>query len=305
MDYKDYYKILGVERTADEKEIKRAYRQLALKYHPDKNPGDKNAEERFKEINEAHEVLGDQAKRAKFDQLGASYQAWERMGRRDGFDWSEWMSGAPGGVRVEVGDLGELFGGGFSDFFNTIFGGMGTQSQGFGSAAGARRRDVAQNITISLQEAYHGTSRTFERNGKRLEVTVPPGASTGTRVRVAGQGGSQRGQTGDLYLNVQVEPDPRFERTGDDLLCEVQADLYTAVLGGEVSVATLEGPVLLTIPTGSQSGQAFRLKGRGMPRLRSPQKHGDLYARLKVGIPRDLTEPERQLFQQLAELRRK
>ncbi len=306
MEYRDYYKVLGVDRNASEDEIKRAFRKLALKYHPDKNPDDAQAEERFKEINEAYEVLGDKDKRGKYDRLGKSYRDWERMGGRPGdFDWSQWFSGAPGGVRVEVGDigdLGDLFGGGFSDFFNAVFGG--------GGAGGARRtarpargRDLQQAVTISLEEAYHGTTRTLQMNGRKLEVKIPPGATSGTKVRLAGQGGASSQQSGDLYLVVQVQSDRRYERRGDDLYTEVQVDLPTAVLGGEVKVRTLGGEVLLTVPEGSQPGQTFRLSGRGMPQLRNPKRRGDLYARLKVELPRKLSQRERELFEELGKLR--
>jgi curved DNA-binding protein len=290
MDYKDYYRILGVSRDADENDIKRAYRKLALKYHPDKNP---DSEERFKEINEAYEVIGDAEKRSKYDRLGSSYRAWERAGGAPGgFDWSQWTSGAPGGVQVDMGDLGDLFGGGFSDFFNSIF--------GFSSPTRQRRRDIEQPITISLAEAYRGTTRTFSRNGKRLEIDIPPGARTGTRIRVSGQG--ERGQ-GDLYLKVTVQPMPGTRRKGDNLHVEIETDLYTAVLGGEIEIQTFDGPVLLKIPPGSQPGQTFRLRGRGMPNLRKPTQQGDLFAKLRVVIPQQLSDEQRALFEQLSKLR--
>lgn len=307
MDYKDYYQILGVDRDASEKEIKRAYRMLAQKYHPDKNP-DPQAEEHFKEINEAYEVLGDSTKRKKYDQLGSSYRQWERMGRQPGdFDWSQWAGGTPGGVRVEFGDLGDigdLFGGSasFSDFFNTIFGGGGRSSRPRSRPA-ARGRDLQQEVMITLQEAYHGTSRMIQHDGKRLEVQVPPGAKTGTRVRLSGQGESGPGQAGDLYLSVKVAGDPRFRREGADLHTDVDVDLYTAVLGGETQVETPGGVVVLTIPPGSQPGQTFRLSERGMPRLRRPQAHGDMFAHLNVIIPTDLSDKEQDLFRQLADRR--
>jgi curved DNA-binding protein len=302
MDYKDYYKILGVPRNADAKEIKRAYRSLAVKHHPDKNPGDKRSEEKFKEINEAYEVLGDPTKRAKYDQLGASYQAWQRSGAGAGFDWSQWMGGSPGGMRVDVGDLEDLFGGGFSEFFTSIFGGMGRQpGAGFGRQA---VRDVEQSVRITLAEAYSGTTRNVRHNGRKLEVKIPPGAHTGTRVRIPA-GGRGDASGGDLYLLVEVQPDARYEQNGEDVYTDVTVDLYTAVLGGESAVETPGGPVVLTIPPGSQPGQTFRLTGRGMPRLRQASDHGDLYARLKVRLPQSLSDQERQLFEQLAALRRR
>jgi curved DNA-binding protein len=303
MDYKDYYKTLGVDRDAELQEIKRAYRRLAVKYHPDKNPGDPRAEGRFKEINEAYEVLSDPSKRAKYDQLGSSYQQWQRRGGApSGFDWSQWMGPSSGGVRVERGDLGDLFGGGFSDFFNALFGGMpGAAAGGSGSRGAARSRDTEQAVSISLPEAYHGTTRVLQANGRRLEVKIPPGAKTGTRVRVAGQGRRGRRGEGDLYLRLTVEPDPRFERRGADLHTQVKVDLYTAVLGGEVRVPTLSGDVMLSIPAGSQPGRVFRIKGRGMPYLRKPHSKGDLYAKLDVRLPVKLTAEQRRLFEKLAQ----
>lgn len=317
MDYKDYYEILGVSKNASEKEIKTAYRKLARKHHPDTNPDDAGAEERFKEINEAYEVLGDPEKRSRYDQLGANWHRWQQAGGRPGdFDWSQWTagSGAPGQrVHVRYGspeDLEDLFGGGsFSDFFTSIFGGAG------GSSTGQRRRyefrtrpqrgqNLEQEVEISLAEAYHGTSRLLNKNGRRLEVKIPPGAKTGTRVRMRGEGtgGYGGGQSGDLYLNVKVAADPRFEREEDNLQTTVPVDLYTAVLGGEIRVATLSGDVNLKIPAGSQNGQMLRLRGKGMPKLRKPNEHGDLYVKLDVRLPTNLTPKQRELFEELRRL---
>jgi len=312
MEYKDYYRILGVDRNATDKEIKQAYRRLARKYHPDVNPGDKEAEERFKEINEAYEVLSDPEKRRKYDQLGASWQQWQRMGGnpRD-FDWSQWFSREwPGGrVHVEYGDLGDLFGEGiFSDFFRAIFGDVGTRPRARWWEARpryARGQDYEQPVEISLEEAFRGTKRVLEKDGRRLEVTIPPGVKTGSRVRIAGQGGPGigGGRPGDLYLKVTVLPHPIFKRQGDDLHCEVPVDLYTAVLGGEVRVPTLEGDVMLKIPPGTQGGQTFRLRGKGMPNLRNPRQRGDLYVKVQVQVPQNLSQRERELFRELAKRR--
>jgi curved DNA-binding protein len=310
VEYRDYYQILGVPRGADAAEIKRAYRKLAVKFHPDKNPGDAQAEEKFKQINEAYEVLRDPGKRAKYDQLGASYQEWERRGGPgSGFDWSQWFAPGQGGARVEVGDLGDLFGTGFSDFFQSIFGGMPGERTDSGRARGGRARgrgrDLEQPVSITLAEAYAGTRRTVSLDGRSLDVSIPAGTRSGTRVRLGGKGQAGPDQPGDLYLLVQVVPDPVLEREGDDLHTTVSVDLPTAVLGGEVRVPTPGGPLVLTIPPGSQPGQSFRLKGRGMPLLRNASEHGDLYVRLSVEIPTDLSERERELFQELASLRRK
>jgi len=306
MEYKDYYKTLGVDRNAEGKEIKKAYRKLARQYHPDVNPGDKAAEEHFKDINEAYEVLSDAEKRQKYDQLGSSWQQWQRTGRDpSGFDWSQWSSGAqPGGVRVEyrdLGDLEDLLGrGGFSDFFQAIFGGMGAPQ-----ARPRRGQDYTQPVEITLEEAFQGTTRMIQKEGRRLEVRIPPGVRTGSKVRVAGEGspGMAGGTSGDLYLEVTVLPHSTFEREGDDLRCELPVSLYTAVLGGEVKVPTLSGDVMLNIPPESQGGRTFRLRGKGMPNLHNPQKHGDLYARLRIEIPQKLSQREKELFRELASLR--
>lgn len=297
MEYKDYYKVLGVKRNASEKEIKRSYRKLALEYHPDKNPDDQGAEERFKQINEAYEVLGDADKRSKYDRLGSSYRAWERAGSQPaGFDWTQWSS--QDSVNVEFGDLGDMMGGGFSDFFNSIFGMAGGRT----TQRRVRGRDVEIPTVISLAEAYTGTRRVQNREGSRLEIDIPPGARTGTRIRVSGQGEAGPGKPGDLYLRVNVATEPGIRRQGNDLHLEVSVDIYTAVLGGDARIKTPGGEVILTIPAGSQPRRLFRLRGRGMPQLRDPSKHGDLYARLRVEIPSELSDEQRELFSKLASL---
>lgn len=310
MDYKDYYKILGVDRKAKEDDIKKAYRKLALKHHPDRNPGDKKAEEKFKEINEAYQVLSDPSKRARYDQLGESYTNWQQRGAPGGgFNWEEWYApNQRGNVRVEVGDLDDLFGGGFSDFFRNIFGGMpdsgsvpGRRSTTTSRQARSVRPSYEQQVTISLQEAYMGSSRLIDIDGRRIEVKTPPGAHTGTKVRIkdAVPAGAN-GPGGDLYLVIEVANDPAFERKGDDLFTEAPIDLYTAVLGGEAKIATFSGNIFLTIPAGTQPGQTFRLTGRGMPRLKDPQSKGDLYVKAKVSIPRNLSPHQKELFRDLS-----
>ena len=320
MEYKDYYKVLGVDRKAREEEIKRAYRKLALKHHPDRNPNDKQAEDKFKEINEAYQVLSDSEKRARYDQLGDSFSQWQQRGEQPGgFNWEDWYTQAPGqapgGVRVEYGNLDEILGGGglgdFSEFFRRVFGGMPDMETGYpGSERGRRGPDrrapqsFQQQVTISLFEAFQGTTRRLELDGRQVEVKIPPGSRTGTRVRVADavQTG-QDGQKGDLYLIIQVADDPRFERKGNDLSTEVTIDVYTAVLGGEVTVPTLSGNIVLTIPPGTQPGRTFRISGRGMPHLRAPDKRGDLYVRVNVQIPRNLTPRQKELFEEIAQAR--
>jgi len=307
MDYKDYYKTLGVDRRASEREIKQAYRKLARQYHPDINPGDKQAEEKFKAINEAHEVLSDPEKRQKYDQLGADYFRWQqRGGDPSGFDWSQWFTQPGSGrVRVEYGDLDDLFGGGgFSDFFQSIFGGAGGQTRS-GRRARAKGRDYEQSVEITLEEAAHGTQRVLASDGERITVKIPPGVKTASKVRVAGKGepGIGGGPAGNLYLKVTVAKHSVFEREGDDLHCEVPVDLYTAVLGGETEVPTLDGKVQLKIPASTQGGRTFRLRGKGMPQVRNPERRGDLYATVRITVPRKLGRKERALFKELADLR--
>ncbi len=317
MEFKDYYKILGVSPNASEKEIKSAFRRLARKYHPDMNPNDPQAEERFKEINEAYEVLSDPQKRAKYDQMRQQYEAWQRAGGRGTFDWSRWATGGvggygPGRVHVEYvspEDLADIFGdlgglGGFSEFFETFFGGMGTRRQ----PRARRGQDVEQPIQITLEEAFHGGTRRIRwEDGSTIEVRIPRGIDTGKRIRVRGKGmpGVAGGQPGDLYLKVEVLPHPTFERRGDDLYVKVPVDLYTAVLGGEVRVPTLTGQVMLKIPPGTQNGKVFRLRGLGMPKLTNPDQRGDLFAEVVVQVPTSLSDEERRLFQQLRDLARR
>jgi curved DNA-binding protein len=318
MDYKDYYKILGVERSANADEIKKAYRKLAMKYHPDRNQGNKQSEDRFKEINEAYEVLSDPTKRGRYDQLGESYSSWQRGGAQGGFNWNDWInqaqrSGTRGGAtyRVDTTGFDDIFSGGFSDFFNAIFGGAAggtarTSNRTSTSTAQTTRLDprnvaprgVEQTVSISLDEAFRGTQRILQVDSRRMEVKIPPGANTGTRVRVAG--GGSNGLQQDIYLVIEMLPDSRFERKNEDLHADIPVDLYTAVLGGQVSVSTLSGNVMLKIPAGTQPGQTFRLAGRGMPHLRAPQSFGDLYAKVKVKLPKNLSQKQRELFEQLS-----
>ena len=314
MEYQDYYQTLGIDRKANEKEIKKAFRKLAREYHPDVNPGDKQAEERFKTINEAHEVLSDPEKRAKYDQLGSAYQQYQRGGGQpDNFNWGQWTGGAPGGgAHVRYGsaeDLQDMFGGGspFSDFFSQIFGGVGGgggQRAGYQRQARAQRgQDFVQDVRITLAEAYRGTNRALQKDGRRLEVRIPAGAKTGTRVRMAGEGGGGGGgSAGDLYLKIEVLPDPRFERDGDDLRTTVPIDLYTIILGGQAQIPTLSGPVALTIPANTQNGRTFRLRGKGMPVLGRTDEYGDLFAKVEAQLPATLSPREEELFTELRAL---
>jgi len=303
MDYKDYYNILGVSRNASSDEIRKAYRKLAMQYHPDRNQGDKQAEERFKEINEAYQVLNDPQKRAHYDRVGNAYSGWQQHGGQGGFDWSRWAGGAPGGTRVEYGDFGnlnDLFGGEggtFSEFFRTIFGGgMGTaRAQQSSRAAPAYQ----QEVEISLEDAFNGRTVEIHSDGKRKQVRIPPGVRTGSKVRVAGAGPNGM----DLYLIVQVKENEKFERKGNDLHTTAKVSAFTAILGGEAEVETMTGKVKLTIPQGTQPEQVFRLSGRGMPHLKKPNTKGDLFVRLKVEIPRYLSSEQKELLEKASKIK--
>jgi curved DNA-binding protein len=315
MEYQDYYKVLGVSKGATDKEIKSAYRQLARKLHPDVNPGDKQAEERFKAINEAYEVLSDPSKRQKYDQLGSDWFRWQQSGgNATDFDWTRWAGGQPGaGTRyTSFEDLSDLFGGGqaggFSDFFGQVFGGMGGRGRPRQRVRveefdrfPQRGRDRTQEVEVSLQEAYQGTTRLLNKDGRQLRIKIPPGAKTGTKVRFTGEGNPGRlgGEAGDLYLQVKVRDDPRFERRGDDLHGSVEVDVYTALLGGKSAVSTFEGTLMLTIKPGTQNGQVFRLRDKGMPKLRQTDQHGDLYVKVDVRLPEQLTPRQRELLQEM------
>jgi DnaJ-class molecular chaperone len=287
---KDYYKILGVDRKASEREIKQAYRKLARQYHPDVNPGDKSAEETFKQINEAYEVLSDKENRQKYDKYGDKWQyadqfeQAQRQQQASGWDFSQ------GGSRVfyTEGDFGSIF--------DDLLRGFAT---GRGQPKPRRAQSQEYPVEVTLEEAYRGTTRTLSfADGKRLEVKVPAGVRTGSRVRLAGKGA----HGGDLYLRVTVKPHPTFERRGDDLYVGVSVPLATAMLGGEVQVPTLKGKVALKIPAETQNGRTFRLAGQGMPRLNN-KSSGDLMAKVRVVLPDKLSAKEKELFQQLGELR--
>jgi len=286
---KDYYKILGVERGASEGEIKKAFRRLAKEYHPDHNPDNPQAEARFKELNEAYEVLGDAKKRAQYDRFGSTFP---------GAGAGPAGAGGQGYTNVDFGDLSDLFG--------SLFGGRTgrssttrTRTGGFGFDMPGR--DLEQTVKINMNEAYTGTTRLITKGERTIRVNIPAGATDGTRVRLSGEGegGTGGGQAGDLYLIVQVEPDSTFERSGDDLTTDVKVDMFTAMLGGEITVPTLGRPIKLKIPAGTQSGRKFRLSGKGMPKLKDPTKHGNLYARILITVPEQLNDAQRTLVEQL------
>jgi curved DNA-binding protein len=294
MDYKDYYKVLGVPRNASADEIRKVYRKLAMQYHPDRNPGDKQAEDRFKEINEAYQVLSDEQKRARYDQLGSDYSNWQqRGGSPNDFNWGQWAGGS-GGTRVDMGDLNDLFGDGtFSDFFRSVFGGAGAAQ----TARSAMSNE--QPVRITLKEAFEGATRQITTEKRKVQVRIPAGVKDGSKVRVAGAGP----QGGDLFLIVDIEADDRFEREGNDLHTNASVDVFTAILGGEAEVETMTGKVRLNIPAGTQPGQLFRIAGRGMPPLRNSHTKGDLYVRLKVQIPKYLSSKQRELLEEAAKIK--
>lgn len=306
MEYKDYYKILGVDKSASEKDIKNSYRRLARKLHPDVNP-EKKSQEQFKQVNEAYEVLSDPDKRKKYDTLGANWQQYEQHQRAGGQGPFQWGGGGGGQYRtVTQEEVENLFGdlGGFSDFFRTFFGG------GYNENVRVRPRrgqDIEQAIEITLDEAYHGAARIVQKDGRRLEIKIPAGVKPGSKIRFAGEGHpSPTGNAaGDLFLRIQVAPHPTFERDGDDIRCEIPVDLYTALLGGEVTVPTLKGSLALKIPAETQAGKTFRLAGQGMPRLNEPNVSGDLYAQVRVVLPEKLSDKEREMFTQLAKQRKR
>jgi len=293
---KDYYSILGVERNASEREIKQAYRRLARKYHPDVNPGDQSAEAKFKQINEAYEVLSNKEKRQKYDQFGDQWQYADQFAQA-GWQQAPFWNSSQGGTRFYFSEdeLGNLF----DDLL-----------RGFSTGTSARQtqpkrgRDVEYPMEVTLEEAYNGTARTISLgDGERLEVKIPPGVNNGSRVRIAGKGGQgYGGARGDLYLVISVKPHRLFERRGDDLYVDVAVPLVVAMLGGEVQVPTLKGKLALKIPPETQNGRAFRLAGQGMPHLGNSAR-GDLLAKVKVVLPTKLTQQEKELFEQLAQLR--
>ena len=317
MDYKDYYQALGIEKTATAEQIKKAYRKLARQHHPDVNPNDPDAERRFKEINEAHEVLYDPAKRKKYDQFGADWQRYQQAGAgagggrgaagspgAGGFDWSQY-AGQGGGFEGFSGGGEEAD---FSDFFGSLFGNMGGGGAGAGGRAGSRPGagpDYQAELELTLEEAYHGGPRTITVNGKNLRLTIAPGVADGQTIRLRDQGGPGRngGPTGALLITFRLLPDPRYARTADDLTQDVPVPLYRALLGGEQTVETLGGPVKIKIKPETTNGTRLRLRGKGFPVYKQAGQFGDLYLRLSVETPQNLTDQEKELLGQLAALR--
>jgi len=316
MDFKDYYEILGVPPNAEKKVIQQTFRRLARKVHPDVNPGNKEAEEKFKTINEAYQVLSDAEKRKKYDELRAQYQRWQQTGgRQQDFDWQNWSAQPGQGVHVQYAspeDLEDLFGSAspYSDFFTSIFGQARGSSRGSGRGtppSPRRGRDIEYEVDLTLEEAFRGTERALEIDGHRVQASIPLGVRTGTRVRLAGRGESGRngGTAGDLYLIIKVLPNDIFERDGDDLHFDASVDVFTAIAGGEIRIPALEKPLTLTIPPRTNANQTFRLRGKGMPYLREPNKRGDMFARVKLVLPDVLTDQEVAGITALASARQK
>ena len=323
MEFKDYYATLGLTKTASDKDIKQAYRKLARKYHPDLNPGDKAAEARFKEINEANEVLGDPEKRKKYDELGANWRMYEQAQRAGGqgpgagspFGGQWTYSPGGGGFRpMTEEEASDMFGGEdspFSDFFRTFFGGGQTGEPRARARAPRNRagRDVEHEIELDLEDALNGTVQRLaiqqgDGQQRSVEVRIPAGITEGSRVRVSGEGerGAGSGSSGDLYLRVRLRPHPRFERKGRDLYTKVKVPVTTAVLGGEVDVQTLSGKSLrLKVPQTTQNGQVFRLRGQGLPSTKKDEPPGDLYATVEATLPQSLTDEQRRHYEALAQ----
>lgn len=314
MEFIDYYKILGVSKTASQDEIRTAYRKLARKHHPDLNQNDKEANKKFQQVNEANEVLSDPEKRKKYDQYGKDWQhadAYEqarqssggRRGRKQG-------GGAAGGGAAGGGDPFAGFGGGFSneggfsDFFESLFGGGGGRSGGGRSAYSGQGQDLRAELQLNLADVYTTHQQVLTVNGKNIRITIPAGTENGQVIRLKGHGspGVNGGAAGDLYITFNLQEDPRFKREGNDLQSKTAVDIYTLVLGGEVTVDTLGGKVKLKIKAGTQNNTVMRLKGKGFPVYKQEGEFGDLYVTLDVKLPTDLDDKEKELFRQLAKL---
>ncbi len=309
MNFKDYYKSLGVDKKATTDTIKKEYRKLARKYHPDVNPNNKEAEEKFKEISEAYEVLSDPEKRKKYDQLGADWKKYEQAGHYGGggFDWGKYQQ--QGGRQTYTSDDFDGFsGGGFSDFFESIFGGGGFSQQTRSRGARAfKGQNYETEVELSFEDAYHGTSRILRSSkGEQLKINIKPGVADGQTLRLPGKGGegANGGPNGDILLRVKILPNPNFLRKGDDLYKDQNADLYTALLGGEITVNTMSGSIKMKLPPETQNGATLRLRGKGFPRYGKTDEYGDLYLKIQVQLPRNLSDREKDLLRQLAELRK-
>lgn len=298
MAFIDYYKILGVDKTASADAIKKAYRKLARKYHPDVNPGDKEAEKKFKEINEANEVLSNPDNRAKYDKYGENWKHGEEYekAQQQYRQQSQSYSGFSGG---------DFEGEDFSDFFQSMFGGQGFGRSTRGSASGKfKGQDVYAELNLNLQDAATTHQQTFEINGKKVRITIPAGVYDGQQIKLRGYGnpGFNGGPNGDLYITFNIAPDSRFERIGDDLRTKVSVDLYTAILGGDIKVETLQGAVNLKVKPETQNGTTVRLKGKGFPVYKKEGQYGDLFVTYDVKLPTNLSAEQKEIFEKLKNL---
>jgi curved DNA-binding protein len=297
MDYIDYYKALGVDKNASSEDIKKAYRKLARKYHPDVNPNNKEAHKKFQEINEANEVLSDPEKRKKYDQYGKD---WKHAEEFEKAKQQQRQRQYTGGEEPFYSSEGEHD---FSDFFESLFGGM--RSGNRKRETKFRGHDYEAELHLSQREAYTTHQRTLTVDGKNIRITIPAGVENGQKIRLKGHGapGVNGGPNGDLYITFVIEDDPQFKRLGNDLYTNAEIDLYTAVLGGEVMVETLSGKLKLKVPAGTQNDTRARVKGRGFPVYKKEGAFGDLYITYKIRIPSNLSEKEKELFTQLSKLR--
>ncbi len=309
MEFRDYYKILGVEKSATQDEIKKAYRKLAMQYHPDRNPGDKSAEEKFKEITEANEVLSDPEKRKKYDSLGANWKQYQNTGK--GFEdfFSQFKGGRPGGSSFEFsGDFGDLFGNvsGFSDFFEGFFGRGGKQGRGYRSQHKMKGQDYEAVLYITLEDAFNGADKEVLIEGKKLKIKITPGTKNGKRLRLKGQGAQSTsdGERGDLYLIIKIEKHPFYEIDGYDLYYDLYIDFTTAALGGKMKIKTIDRKTVnIEIPEGTDSGKLFRVSGMGMYKSEKKIDRGDLLVRVKLETPKNLSQDEKKLLKSLAKMK--
>jgi curved DNA-binding protein len=308
MNYKDYYSVLGVAKEATADEIKKAYHKLAVKYHPDKTKGDKAANEKFKEINEANQVLGDPEKRKKYDQFGADWKHYEESGAQPGgFNWSKYASG--GGTqkqRMSADEFESMFAAGDEiDLFELLFGERGGRRQGRRSAA-FKGDDLNAETTLSLEEAYHGSTRLIQLDDQTIRVRIPAGIVHEQVLRISGKGaaGLNGGPPGDLYLTVKIAPHSEFHRKGNDLHCDMPVELYTALLGGKALVKTLKGAVKVDIPKETPNHKVLILRGLGMPVSGKKNTFGDLFVTVDIQLPDRLTQQETELFRALAAMRK-